>query len=172
MKDLTDGYARRKYKQRLMSKLQYVVLHRCAIADSGSDVIWKFENERDEFQAGSYTGGKRPYHFYIPEEGYVEQHLPISLVAPGAGTLNLAGIQVALHGDFRKAPPNAHQIQALCGLICRLEGILGRDLQIVGHTSRPGTTRSENKECPGSHLNPDEIAEMRRGLHFPVEVRV
>ncbi len=99
------------------------------------------------------TGGRFPYHFLIWKNGAVDQCVPLSIEAPGAGVANETGIQVALAGDFRKAPPTPEQFEALHTLCSDLVRWKPK-LRLVGHTEDKARTADDKKICPGEHLVP------------------
>lgn len=133
-------------KRRSISAVKFLVIHRIGIGIDAEEIAaWYAANPQ-------YTGGKMPYHTIIKRDGTVEQAVSLNKVAPGATFLNYNGIQIALVGDFRKAPPTPAQAEALVKVAKELCNWMGTPA-IVGHTEVQGASANPNKVCPGKHLN-------------------
>lgn len=132
--------------RRPLSLISTLVIHRQNVG-STSEELAKFFLDR---KLG--TGGCMPYHFIVRKDGTIEQAVPLRIVAPGAVKLNRSGVQIALHGDFRKAPPTEEQFNATVMLCATLQHAFNAH-SIVEHTSVPGTTLTPGKICPGKYLD-------------------
>ena len=160
MNDLTRVSEREA--KRDVSRLTHIVLHRSHLAETGEATAEWFKTH-DE----GGTGRKVPYNIYIRKDGTIEQLVPFSRVAPGAGVLNKTGIQVALCGDLRQYPPTPKQAMALGKVLQDLTSWLGKKAKIVGHTEVEGTSSDPTKECPGKHINLDGVRKLAEENYVP-----
>lgn len=142
-----------QYKLRDLKAVSDIVIHRCAVGATGRDSAKAFA-QTGQFQAGYYTGGKFPYHFFVCRDGTVEQCVPLSFNAPAAlPKLNKTGIHVAVCGNFRGYEPAVEQWQALIALCSELEKAFNYKLKLRGHTEESDASSSPNKQCPGRLLS-------------------
>lgn len=149
------GKALAKHKRRSLEDIAKLVVHRTM--DLPVELLIAEYRNTGKFQAGWYTGGLFPYHFYMPRLGgasHCYQTLPLTAIGPAAlRSLNKAGIHVALGGDFRKEAPPLEQGQALVILCAKLMDCFDGQLAILGHTELAGASKDPSKECPGKYLN-------------------
>lgn len=144
-----------KHGQRTLKQIQYLVVHR-TLDGSINDLIRAFK-DTTKFAAGWYTGGKFPYHFIIDRNAALHQMLPLTRIGPAAkATLNLAGIHVAVQGDFRKERPTEDQLYTLRDVCIDLLEAMPA-LQLGGHTEFAGASDDPNKQCPGKHLDMNSL---------------
>ena len=149
-----------KHKRRKIDDINYVVVHR-TIGATIDESIAEFKKV-EKFEAGWYTGGIYPYHFFLPLYGDPVQCLPLTCVAPAAlRTLNQQGIHVALAGDFRKQAPGGGQLIKLKHLVTSLNNAFNGDLEIIGHTETPLAhlegSKDPSKVCPGAYLDLNDV---------------
>ncbi len=142
------GHAKR-HRRRKLKYISYLVIHRTM--DLPIKEIAEAYQDMTEFAAGSYTGGTFPYHFLLEKGGQICQCLPLTFIGLASGKLNKSGIQVALAGDLRKAPPTPKQAESLVSLCRELRKAF--PVEVVGHTEKKGTSKDPNKVCPGSRLD-------------------
>lgn len=140
-------------KSRPLYDIDTIVLHRISVAhvhgfDDSPMGIARFFEEHPEGIAA--CGGSPPYHFLIDAKGIIHQALRLLEVANGAKGFNRRGIQIALIGNFTKAPPSKEQLAAaeqLCAALALFS------LEVMGHTEKPGTSTDPNKDCPGRFID-------------------
>ncbi len=138
-----------RYRKRPMDLVDRVVFHRSHLSETLEEDVEAFADTSPR-AAGSYTGGKYPYHFKVGKLGHSVVVLPLHLSAPGAGSrYNKRSIHVAVHGDFRSHPPTDLQLKSCASLVVYLEGRLDRKLKVFGHTEMPGSSSDPDKQCPG-----------------------
>jgi len=154
---------------RNIDDVNLVIIHRSHVAKNARQSAFFFAKP----EGG--TGRKFPYHFYICEDGQIEQAVRLTKAAPGACNSNRVGIQVALCGDMRKAPPTPAQL-ASCKVLCsELSNFLGQ-VRVKGHSEVPGSFGDPNKrvggpeECPGKCFPIDEVRQYCVANFVPVSV--
>lgn len=131
-------------------------MHR-TIGETVEESIAEFK-KTEKFDAGWYTGGVYPYHFFIGHAG-VYQCLPIGRIGPAAlRKLNETGIHVALSGDFRQRMPTPQQLAQLKELLVDLMNCFNGEVMIVGHTedvelANLKGSKDPSKVCPGKYLD-------------------
>lgn len=146
-----------EYPQRKTEHIKYLVIHRLDVG-STPEAIYKAFADGKPYAAGSYTGQKLPYHFFLPKnpEGQIYQLHPLLDIAPHAKSFNQEGIGIAVEGDMTKGPATAVQYDTLVKLCAYLIELYG-DLKIVGHTDLPNSTNTPGKICPGKYLNIERL---------------
>lgn len=155
-----------RHKLRKVDELKYIVIHR-TLGETVEESLAEFR-KTEKFDAGWYTGGLYPYHFFVDPVRVVTQCLPISRIGPAAlRTLNETGIHVAAAGDFRKRPPTPAQEAALTALVASLSTCYNDALDIIGHTERADLAALKNskdpsKVCPGKFL---DIVKLRMAVY-------
>lgn len=133
----------------------------------------KFPDEYRSFtpeRRPRYELGALPYAFLVGPDAVVEQGAPLSRETPHAWRWNSRSLGVAVWGDFREHRPTHEQynalIQLLAGIVLvqRLQHAV--DPEIHGHTEykAPKPTRLVGHDCPGRHLNLDEVRRDVRNL--------
>ena len=142
------------FKRRHLSEIQGVVVHRIGPQGTYNGKLWSMRSAEEiaEFFNNFPPIGKMAYHFIVTENGYVEQALPLTYVAPGAINLNPKFVQVGVVGDFRKKGPSAVQGMALNRFTAALCKMLGT-MDVRGHMETEGASSDKSKECPGDHIN-------------------
>ncbi len=147
-----------KHKKRKLTDIKMFTMHRIMnrkfhfmCADELTDA---FENTT-RYAAGSYTGGKVPYHFFIDAEGGCYQLLPLAVIGPGAYGINKQSVHIAVSGDFRAHSPTMDQIWTTVCLCEKMQLALGPK-EIRGHTEF-GVQSLRNKKCPGELFPLDKI---------------
>jgi N-acetyl-anhydromuramyl-L-alanine amidase AmpD len=150
------------HKVRKLKAIKSLVVHRIMDREeyfAGPEAVVAAFEDTSKYAAGSYTGGKTPYHFFLDRSGRVFQLLPLTRIGPGAAGINTQSIHIALSGDFRVQPPSTGQLHGLKGLLVKLQLMLG-DKEVRGHTERgfSGKVRTAiGKQCPGKQLNLDAV---------------
>lgn len=146
-----------KHRVRSLLDINYLVIHR-TIGNTAVESIAEFKKV-GKFEAGSYTGGIYPYHFFLPYYGDPVQCLPLGRVGPAAlQKLNNEGIHIALAGDLRVKPPSDGQVVKLHQLCASIQAAFNYRLKIIGHTEDEELANLKGsmdptKVCPGKMLN-------------------
>lgn len=149
--------------RRRLSDVDKIVLHRLGpqvgtkLVHDGLSMVGEFM-KTGKYQAGSYTGGKIPYHLiYHPETMTAYQVLPFTKTAIHAGKHNKSSIGIAVLRDLRTDPLMDEQADAFYDLVTAMSDTLswvnGKDPQIVGHDQLNGGSKDPDKECPGRLLD-------------------
>lgn len=111
------------------------------------------------------TGGRTPYHIFIPQSGDVEQLLPLDARgAHASGGYNSRSIAIAVAGKLDTAAMLPAQWEALVDACESLQDWRPKGLTVVGHTEQPNASRDPKKRCPGRKVPMDEL---RRALGPP-----
>jgi len=164
-------YPGRGYKPLPLVGVYWLVWHKTGLSTPGTDnpnpvsdadldavtMVYRFAQSPDPWPRGLGTGGRVPYHILVRPDGATEQALPLTVQGAHARAYNGRSIAVALVGDCDKAPPCEAQYLACVELAARILPING-GLRSVGHTDLPGASWDATKRCPGSHLDPAQIA--------------
>lgn len=149
-----------KLRPRDISKLQKIIVHRIE-EELGHDApsLAKAFKDTTKFAAGSYTGGEMPYTFVLCTNGVWEQALALGDIGPHAMRYNAEGVGLAIIGDFRHQIPTAVQWVALVEFCVMLVGWRGQPVErcLFGHDELPGASSDPNKECPGKHIDMNEL---------------
>lgn len=145
---------------RSLSRIDTIVIHRLglSVGRSYAEVIAAFK-DTSRYGAGSYTGGKFPYHLWLPTgpAGTAFQMLPLDVKGSHAVGYNRRSIGIALAGDFTEHPPTSSQLRTL-ETLCTVLSFWRGSLKIIGHTDDPRATRVEDKVCPGEHLSVKDLS--------------
>lgn len=150
-----------RYRPQDYSQVEYLVIHRSGVGSPKDAGKVFFEDEANG------TGGKYPYHFYVPVVGAVQQAALLQDATPHAREYNRCSIAIAIEGDPRWQKLPKDQYARLVELLVWLSMFFGwspRTAKIVGHTSLPKASGDPKKVCPGKYLP------MRR-LRYAVEDR-
>jgi len=150
------------YKRRKLDAIKSITVHRIKDRKDyfrwAGDLAYAFA-DTSKYAAGSYTGGKMPYHFFIDQWGNVHQMLSLDCIGPGARGINKQSVHIAVSGDFRKEHPTTAQLHSLKLLCVKLQLVLGVK-EVRGHTEKGFSGRMQaavGKQCPGQHLNMDAL---------------
>ncbi len=148
-----EACAKGNFRKRFLSDIKGVVVHRIGPEGTHNGVTWSMRCAWDiaKFFQSYKAIGKMAYTFVIPEDGTIEQALPLSYVSPAGKNLNNDFIHVAVVGRIDKKPINANQSTALATLVsflCRTLGVL----DVRGHMETDGASKDLKKDCPGAHL--------------------
>jgi N-acetyl-anhydromuramyl-L-alanine amidase AmpD len=133
--------------KRDMGLIEVIVIHRNSVA---RNIVEVAEFYRDNKEEGPTTGFRQPYHFFIKQDGTVEQGHSLETIGAGAAGRNRNGVHIALDGDFRKNLPTPAQLAALTALCAALCSGLGLDPMrcLEAHSTDPAI-----KLCPGPKLD-------------------
>lgn len=124
-----------------------VILHRTIKFPNVNSFVKSYANT-SEYAAGSYTGGKIPYHIVVGLSGRPYWFVDLDKAVPGAAPVNRYYIQIALEGDFRTEYPTARQLSSLYKLLHEVE-----PHTVVRHDD----VREIPKGCPGENLKVEYI---------------
>lgn len=158
------------FKTRSYKSIQGLAIHRIgsSVGRNGLEIARAFQ-DTSKYAAGSYTGGKCPYHFIIRDDEYgtVDQLVAIYDVAPHSAYWNHSYIGIACIGDFRAHPPNSAQWESCVNLCAYLLLGLPDGISIMGHTELPHSGKDPDKECPGKFWEMEKFRkDTRRQLHL------
>jgi hypothetical protein len=131
-------------KPRPLSRVRQVVIHRSHVSDDLDEVAAFYANPKNPWRLSDF-----PYHWWIAKDGTIFQIHSLDVTSPHAAGLNTSGVGVALNFNGLKEPPTGLQEIALRELIRSLQGVLGRQLAVVGHSIR--------KRCPGPFFNMESL---------------
>jgi hypothetical protein len=99
-------HATERYPRRERSQINSIVLHHSAVpASVGADRIAKYQVEKQGWPGVGF-------HYFVYDDGRIEQTQPLEVISKHAGSANDASIGICLAGNFTDQPPTEAQLLA------------------------------------------------------------
>lgn len=153
---ISECAAGRKWGQRNVSLIRYIIIHRNECGHDGPSLA-------AYFRALDPSSGQRlgpPYHYVISKAGQIDQCLKDTDIGAHAAVpgynFNRDSIGVCFIGDFRRHAPTPEQLRAAEWLIAYLTNSHNLTFDNVwGHDDLPGVKKY--KECPGKFFPLEDL---------------
>jgi len=128
IEDVTDALPKHpteRYPTRPLSQINTLVLHHSAVpASVGAARIAKYQVEKKGWPGIGF-------HYFVSDDGRIEQTQPLEVVAKHAGDANPTSVGICLAGNFTDQPPTEAQLLATGQLVAWLLQELNLPLEAV-----------------------------------------
>jgi hypothetical protein len=139
--DVIDALAKhptQRYQTRPISKVSSIVLHHSAVpASVGAERIAKYQVEKQGWPGAGF-------HYFVYDDGRIEQTQPLELIAYHAGDANPTSAGICLAGNFTQQPPAEAQLLATSQLTAWLLQKLNLPIEAI-HSHKDYVATA----CPG-----------------------
>lgn len=158
--DISDElpcHKRRKYKERKISSIRYIVVHHGAVPGDGREKLHAYANHHVNVLGWPGIG----YHYGIGKDGTIYRTNRLEVISYHVGRYNSKSVGLVLVGHYDiEEPPQEQLVSArrLCAWLCQQLNLSPEDIK--GHREFPDVPKS----CPGLKISMSAFREEVRKL--------